>query len=228
MPKKNKKPNKKKHFAQSIEIDNNNNIININESIDLFQQKFINNCNENNHLNCAHNLNLLLEDALKSNKCKKILSNDTMMKKIIQHIDKKIYSIPFLINYIQFKKFCFENFYETSKDTFKDNLSNLFNEVEENFNNLKKNYNELQNCINKNKNFPKKKESFPKKKESFPKNEEEEFKRFYKKEIKKENEEKNEENEEENEEKEEKEENEEENEEEDEYEENDYKMNLFL
>ena len=154
MPKKNKKPNKKKHFAQSIEIDNNNNIININESIDLtsFEDKFLNNCSENNHLNCAHNLNLLLENVLKSNKCKKLLSNDIMMKKIINHIEKKIYSIPFLINYIQFKKFCFENFPEIAKNTFKDNLSNLFNEVEENFNNLKKNYNELQNCINKNKN----------------------------------------------------------------------------
>jgi len=100
MPKKNKKPNKKKHFTQTIEIDNNNNIININESIDLtsFEDKFLNNCSENNHLNCANNINLLLENVLKSNKCKKLLSNDIMMKKIIQHIEKKIYSIPFLIN----------------------------------------------------------------------------------------------------------------------------------
>ena len=185
MPKKNKKPNKKKHLAKSIEIDNNNNIININESIDLFKDIFLNNCNENNHLNCAHNLNLYLEDALKSKQCKKILSNEEMMKKIIQHIDKKIYSIPFLINYIQFKKFCFENFYETSKETFKDNLSNLFNEVEENFNNLKKNYNELQNCINKNKNFPKKKESFPKKKKVFQKMKKKNLKDFIKKKLKK-------------------------------------------
>ena len=229
MPKKNKKPNKKKHFAQNIEIDNNNNIININESIDLtsFEDKFLNNCSENNHLNCAHNLNLLLENVLKSNKCKKLLSNDIMMKKIINHIEKKIYSIPFLINYIQFKKFCFENFPEISKITFKDNLSNLFNEVEENFNNLKKNYNELQNCINKNKNS--------KKNENFSIKNEEENKKFNKKENKKENKkanEKNEENEEKNEENEEKneenEENEFENEEENEYEENDYKNESIL
>ena len=175
MPKKNKKQNKKKQLAKSIEIDNNNNIININESIDLtsFEDKFLNNCSENNHLNCAHNLNLLLENVLKSNECKKLLSNDTMMEKIINHIEKKIYSIPFLINYIQFKKFCFENFPEIAKITFKDNLSNLFNEVEENFNNLKKNYNELQNCINKNKNS--------KKNENFSIKNEEENKKFNKK-----------------------------------------------
>ena len=148
MPKKNKfKPNKKK-YSDIKEEKNNNNIIESSNDFTTLENNFLNNCKNNNHLNCLNNINSLLDYVLTNNKNQKLLSRDNTIKKIIEHIEKKIYSIPFLTNYIQFKKFCFENYPEKSNIIFQDNLDNLFIEVEKSFNNLKKIYNDLQSSTN--------------------------------------------------------------------------------